>query len=103
MALLEAAAIDPMVRLDESLYPTEPDIIEELVHSAPDDVNRIMIVGHNPGTESFIAAVTGASREHAHGGDRSHLGVERRGHWRDFALDGRGTLIDVWRPREIEE
>lgn len=99
-AMLEAAGIEPTLRCDESLYPTEPRIVEAFLRASPDEFDCIMVIGHNPGMESLVLAAAGSELEMPTAAI-AHLRVDID-RWAEFVLDGRGTLLDVWRPREID-
>jgi phosphohistidine phosphatase len=97
---LDAADCGPPVVLDESLYPTYPEVVEELLRAVSDDHERVMIVGHNPGLEALIEAVT-ETLERFPTAALAHirLPIDR---WGDFELDGRGELANLWLPRELD-
>lgn len=42
----------------ESLYMAEPAAIIEALHSVPDDVKRVLVVGHNPGLEGLVQIIS---------------------------------------------
>jgi phosphohistidine phosphatase len=42
---------------DERLYLASPEMLLEVVHEAPADAGRLLLVGHNPGLESLALAL----------------------------------------------
>jgi phosphohistidine phosphatase len=65
-----------------------------------DSVNRVMIVGHNPGQESLIRELTGRDERFPTAAlARIDLPIET---WKELALSIRGELVCLWRPRELE-
>jgi phosphohistidine phosphatase len=45
--------------LYESLYMAEAEDIIKLLRTLPDELERVMVIGHNPGLESLIPILTG--------------------------------------------
>jgi phosphohistidine phosphatase len=45
---------------DERLYLASPQTLLDVVHEAPADAERLLLVGHNPGLESLALALAGA-------------------------------------------
>ncbi|MEA3037793.1 MAG: phosphohistidine phosphatase [Sphingomonadales bacterium] len=45
---------------DERLYLASPQTLLEIVHEAPRDAKRLLLVGHNPGLESLALILAGA-------------------------------------------
>jgi phosphohistidine phosphatase len=46
---------------DERIYNASTGDLLEIIHSAPDDVHRLMLVGHNPGFEQLAALLAPGS------------------------------------------
>lgn len=59
---LASAALDvpPEVRLEERVYAASGPELLELVHELPDDLATVALVGHNPGLEDLVEALTGS-------------------------------------------
>lgn len=47
------------VRFEPQLYLADLDTLFSLVRGLPDDVNAALLVGHNPGVEQLVLALTG--------------------------------------------
>jgi phosphohistidine phosphatase len=63
-------------------------------------VNRVMIVGHNPGQESLVRELTGRDERFPTAAlARIDLPIET---WKELDLSVRGTLVHLWRPKELE-
>ena len=58
-----------------------------------------MIVGHNPGLEQLVEQLTG-EREVLPTAALAQIGlpIDR---WRNLNLSTRGTLLGLWRPKEL--
>ena len=63
------------------------------------DVATVMVVGHNPGLEELIALLT-EELEHLPTAALAQIAlpIER---WSSLDTEIRGTLVGVWRPREM--
>ena len=53
-------AVAPPVRLDEAAYGASGHALLRLVRELPDDLTTVVLVGHNPGLEDLVSALTGA-------------------------------------------
>jgi phosphohistidine phosphatase len=91
-----------------TLYLAAPSRILEIVRRQPDECRRLMIVGHNPGLQTFVARLAG------HGDKAQRLAIETKFPTAALALvalDDRawaevgwtiGRLVDYRTPRECE-
>jgi phosphohistidine phosphatase len=99
-AMAEAAGYSGTILLEHRLYAAEPAVILAVLRDVVEpDVDTVMIVGHNPGLEDLVSALTGA-REDLPTAALAHLElpIDR---WSDIGPRTRGTLVRVWRPREL--
>ncbi len=95
------------VRVEHDLYHAEPERILQFVRSAGDDVRTLMLIGHNPGLESFADAIVGDGKKKELARMRSkfptaavaviEFDVDR---WSGVA-PGSGTLRRFVRPKEL--
>jgi phosphohistidine phosphatase len=86
------------VRYDQKLYLAEPDTLVKFLHQVPEDVDCILLVGHNPGLEALtqilsgkIVALSTAAIAHL------QLPVD---HWSEINLNTRGELAHLWMPKD---
>jgi len=91
---------DEVQRVGE-LYLASADIYLNVLAEFGDAHNRVMVVGHNPGLEDLVETLTGefvtlptAALVHV------SLAIE---HWRELDKSVDGTLVTIWRPRELSE
>jgi phosphohistidine phosphatase len=91
---------DDVILLDE-LYLAEAETILGLLKSQPDDLNRIMVVGHNPGMEWFLQMVCGkvVSLPTATVA-QIEVPIE---HWSDLNEDVEGELLNRWKPKKEDD
>ncbi|MBN2256741.1 MAG: histidine phosphatase family protein, partial [Anaerolineaceae bacterium] len=86
------------VRHDRKLYLAEPDTLVAYLHQIPDEIDCILLVGHNPGLEALVQVLSGkivalptAAIAHL------QLPVEK---WKDISLNTRGELAHLWVPKD---
>lgn len=58
LASAELAA-PPPVRVDERVYAAPGEDLYDVVRGLPDDVRRVVVVGHNPGVEDLVEELAG--------------------------------------------
>jgi phosphohistidine phosphatase len=44
---------------ESAIYMAEPEALVDLVRRAPDDVKRLLLVGHNPGLQELVLTLSG--------------------------------------------
>ncbi|MCP3905940.1 MAG: histidine phosphatase family protein [Planctomycetes bacterium] len=98
--LLEACGYDGELVHDAHLYHADPMTVVTSLREVPDGADRVLLIGHNPGHESLLVALTGhweimptAALAHV------ELPIER---WSDLDDETDGQLVDVWRPKELD-
>ena len=91
---------------DERLYLASPETLLELVRGTDDGVDRLLVVGHNPGLEELVLRLSGA------GALRDEVAVQYPtatlaelqfdvASWR-LVRDGGATLARFIRPRDLD-
>ena len=101
LAVADAAGYRGQILLDERLYHASATEILEVLSSVVDDnIATLMIVGHNPGLEDLVAQLTGEPEGLPTAAlAQIALPIDR---WRDLTTSTRGTLIGLWRPKELD-
>ena len=100
-AVAAAAGYGGEIQLEPLLYHASPDDILVVLRATPEpNANTVMIVGHNPGLEGLVAQLTGEAQGLPTAA-LAHivLPIDR---WRDLDGSASGTLVDLWRPKELE-
>lgn len=96
----KTAGYEGAIVLERAIYHGTPAGILEVVAKVPDVVDRLLIVGHNPGFEELVLRLTGAYERFPTAALANvELDIET---WRE-APHGRGRLLDLWRPRELPD
>lgn len=101
-AVAEASGYGHVVHLDSDLYEASPERIAEVIgRTAPETARRVLVVGHNPGLESFVERMAAKSvRLPTAALVWLELPIER---WSALEPDTRASIREVWRPKELED
>jgi phosphohistidine phosphatase len=84
----------------DGLYMAEADEIIRMLRGLPDELERVMVVGHNPGLESMIPLLTEQIVSLPPAGIAYlSLPVE---HWKDLTIHTEAELVEHWRPKETQ-
>jgi phosphohistidine phosphatase len=91
---------------DKRIYLASTEILLDIVHEADDSVERLLLVGHNPGFERLTLLLTRAGALRAEVAVKYPTGTlaEIRfevDHWRDVHAGG-GELARLIRPRDLD-
>ena len=81
------------------LYHASPKVYLKELRRLSDDVNRAMLVGHNPGLEEFLELLSG-TYEVLPTAAIVHLTAPVTS-WQDWPIDGSANLHSIWRPKEM--
>jgi phosphohistidine phosphatase SixA len=68
------------------------------VRQVADEHRRLLVVGHNPGLEMLIKALTGEATVMPTAA-LAHMELALQ-HWRDLNKNTECKLVNVWRPKE---
>jgi len=92
----EASGFAGDVRFSRTLYLAGSREILAAVRTVAPAAGTAMVIGHNPGIEELLDALTGAGKHLSTAAlARIALPVER---WRDIGSRTSGTLVHLWRP-----
>ena|SRR5688572_14682345 len=99
-AVTRAAHFAGEIRLEPRLYGASPaEIIGVLRTVDVTNAATVLIVGHNPGLEELVARLTRERQELPTAAlAQIVLTVDQ---WRDLTVSSRGSLIGLWRPKEL--
>lgn len=84
----------------DKLYMAEADECLKVLRHQDDALERIMVIGHNPGLESLIPMLTGRI-EPLPTASVAYLSLPIQS-WKELKPDVEGELVEVWRPKELE-
>lgn len=88
-----------IVKLDGSLYLAPPDAYITVVHQVDDQFRCVLVVGHNPGLEQWLALLTGqAVRMPTATLARLELELSS---WQELNSRSHARLVALWTPEEL--
>jgi phosphohistidine phosphatase SixA len=95
----EGSGYNADVHWVDSLYAAEPGAYIEALRQVPDEMELVMVVGHNPGLEELVAMLTDewAGLPTAALAEIS-LNIPA---WSALGYEPQGKLVNVWRPKEL--
>lgn len=62
MSVKESAESDAKIRFDERIYEASPQSLIYLISEIDDEIDSLMIVGHNPGFENLVKILSGENK-----------------------------------------
>ena len=100
-ALLVAKACSYVGEIKQmrKLYLAEPQTYVEVLREVSEKHERVLTVGHNPGLEALIEALTGEAMAMPTSAlAQVELSLKR---WGDFDADTDCKLVNMWRPKDL--
>jgi len=100
-ALLVAKACSYIgeIKQTRKLYLAEPQAYVDVLRQVAEQHERVLVVGHNPGLEALIEALTGEAMAMPTAAlAYIELSLKR---WRDLDMDSECKLVNVWRPKNL--
>ena len=95
-------------RYDQALYLASPTTILDHVHQVADSVDRLLVVGHNPGFEQLALLLSGTATDGLRDAVADKYPTAAVAvicfdvdHWADVAAGG-GALTRFIRPRDLD-
>lgn len=101
-AVVEAMHYTGDVSYLDALYMAEPEIYLELLSLMPDDVERILVIGHNPGLEGLLQILSGRV-ESLPTSAVAYLSLPIRS-WKEVRdHEEAGELVALWTPHDVKD
>lgn len=101
VAAAEAAGYDGSIEVTRAFYHADPESYIDRLKSLPGDINRVLVVGHNPGMEELLTELTGV-RERMPTAALAQVNLHIES-WSEIALQADGSLKNLWLPRELNQ
>jgi phosphohistidine phosphatase len=96
-----AAGFDGEMLVTEELYAADPEQYARVLRTHGDPSEVVMVVGHNPGLEALLEETSGKwQRMPTAALAQIRLPIES---WSEFVLPAPGSLVGLWRPKELTE
>lgn len=103
LATAEAVAVssgyEAEITVTRRFYHADPEAYLETLRDLPDAYESALVIGHNPGLEALVEAVTGQS-ERMSTATLAHVRLPII-QWAELTEETEGELINLWRPREL--
>jgi phosphohistidine phosphatase len=96
--VLSAAEVTANVRYDQRIYEASPRQLLEVIWEVEQDKNAVLLVGHNPGMEELLSALTGSGEPMATG---TLAKIDFNFDEWSRVTEDRGSLDWIVRPNEI--
>ena len=84
----------------DSYYLAEPNVYLEGLQTLPDEIERVMVIGHNPGLEGLLQILSGQIVPLSTA-SVAHL-VLHINHWNELNLDSEGYLVETFSPQDLK-
>ncbi len=99
-AVAEASKYEGEIESRPEFYMAGPEAYFHALRALSDDYECVMVIGHNPGLEELVEALTSESETMPTAAlAQVELTLKR---WRDLSDETEGRLVNVWRAREMK-
>jgi len=99
LLVANACAYLGKIKQTRKLYLAEPQAYIEVLRPVAEEHARVLVVGHNPGLEALIEALTGEAMAMPTAAlAQVELSLER---WSDLDTDTDCKLVNLWRPKDL--
>ncbi|MEN6409266.1 MAG: histidine phosphatase family protein [Anaerolineaceae bacterium] len=98
--ILEGLHISVPMDLLDDLYMAETPTYFEKLGSLPETLDKVMVIGHNPGLEALMLTIT--HQVEALPTCAVAYVILPIEHWEELSDEVSGDLIHLWRPKELE-
>ena len=99
-AAAEASGYTPEIRHIPDFYHPDLETFYSMLRTLPSDIDRVMIVGHNPELEQLVHALTGETIVLSTAA-LVHISLPIST-WNDLEVNSQGTLVRSWIPKEMD-
>jgi len=99
--LKESSGFNGKIEYLDRLYMAEAEEYIDVLSQLSSDLERVMIIGHNPGLETLLQLLSGRI-EALPTAVIAHL-VLPISEWGELNGETEGELVEIWRPKELRE
>lgn len=100
-SVAEASGFQGEIVYLSKLYMAEADAYLETLRNLPDEYERVMVIGHNPGLETLLQVLSGRIESLTTAVIANiRLPIE---HWADLNVELTGELVDFWTPKTVRK
>jgi phosphohistidine phosphatase len=94
----QESGYEEVVELEPQFYPGAPEDYLRVLRRVPEPARSVMVVGHNPGLEELLEALTGQAEPLPTAALAQVLLPVQS--WRELSSATRGQLVNLWTPRQ---
>lgn len=99
VAVAKSCGYRKQVTLASSLYQAGPESYLKVLQNLDDDINQVLVVGHNPDLEELVEMLTEQVEAIPTGGlAQVKLPIES---WSALDNETKGQLVRIWKPKEL--
>jgi len=98
--IVERCSYTGEVDYNTALYMPEISQVLELLRNLPADLERVLLISHNPGLESAVQILSGHIESLPTAGI-AHISLPIK-EWSELSDETRGDLVDLYRPRDLK-
>lgn len=99
-AINEATGCKDQVDYLDSFYLAEPAAYLDGLRVLPEDVERVLVIGHNPGLETLLHLISGRIESLATS-SVAYLALPIKT-WQELDTNTQGELVQLWNIQELE-
>ena len=99
LLVAKACGYTGKIKKTRELYLAEPQAYVEVLRQVAEKHAKVMVVGHNPGLEMLIEALTGEAMAMPTAA-LACVELSLKG-WSDLDLNTECKLVNVWRPKDL--
>ena len=96
--LVKASQYSGEIEYSDTLYLAEPDTYLAALHALPDSIERVLVVGHNPGLVQLLQKLS-RQIESVGAGSIAYLILPIQS-WGELTNASKGELVELLRPNE---
>ena len=100
LAVIDKVGYEDDVQYLDSLYLGEPENYFKALLALSDDIDHVLVVGHNPGLETVLQILSGKV-ESLPTGAIAYLQVPIRT-WKALSTEIDAHLVKIWRPKDLK-
>jgi phosphohistidine phosphatase len=100
-AVAEASGFEGNINFLDHLYMAEAEEFIQTLKEVPDEYDRVLIIGHNPGLETLLQVLSGKIEALPTAVIAYiKLPIEQ---WGALSPQTTGQVVEIWRPRELQK
>jgi phosphohistidine phosphatase len=98
---MEAVQFNGKIEYLDELYLAEEEKVAQILAQLPDEIERAMVIGHNPGLEGLVQELD----KHVKSMPTAALAcfALQIKSWKDFDLKTEAELVGYWKPAELKK